>query len=117
MGDGPSDARYEMEECGGWSIAGPRIFMKTHELKTDPEPFDQVASNDKTFEIRKDDRDFKVGDKLILRKTVHTGAEMAEGKPLEYTGDVVTRRIIHIMRGPAYGLAEGWVIMSIDVHA
>ena len=40
--------------------------MKIHELKLDTEYFDDVKSGLKTFEIRKNDRDFKVGDVLAL---------------------------------------------------
>lgn len=71
--------------------------MQTHELKTDPEVFDAVAAGLKTFEIRYDDRGYQVGDQLILRKTRYTGAEMS-----------------HILRGPCYGLADGWVIISLE---
>ena len=91
--------------------------MQTHELKTDPQVFDDVVSGKKTFEIRKDDRGFEVGDLLILRKTQHTGAEMANGAPLKYTGTVYVY-VTYILRG--YGLEDGWVIMSItprDGHA
>ncbi len=84
-----------------------------HELKTDPEVFDAVAAGLKTFEIRKDDRGYQVGDTLRLRKTRYTGAEMAAGKPLEYTGDELEVSVSHILRGPLYGLQEGWVILSI----
>lgn len=51
-----------------------------HELKTDAKVFEAVKLGEKTFEIRKDDRAYAVGDLLILRKTVHTGAEMAAGR-------------------------------------
>jgi len=84
-----------------------------HELKTDPEVFDLVMGGKKTFEIRKDDRGFNVGDRLLLRKTVHTGEEMASGSPLEYEGSFWTVEVKRIMRGPIYGLEDGWCIMSI----
>lgn len=40
--------------------------MKIHELKLDTEFFDDVKSGKKNFEIRKKDRDFKIGDILKL---------------------------------------------------
>lgn len=41
--------------------------MKTHELKLDIKYFDEVKDGNKNFEIRKNDRDFKVGDILELK--------------------------------------------------
>lgn len=87
--------------------------MKTHELKTDPEVFQAVVDLTKSFEIRLNDRDYQEGDVLILKETKHTGEEMKAGAPLEYTGDEERACVTYILRGPIYGLAEGWVIMSI----
>ena len=42
--------------------------MNYHELKTWDEFWDDLVSGAKTFEIRKDDRNFKVGDVLIQKK-------------------------------------------------
>lgn len=42
--------------------------MKTHNLKTHPDPFDQVWKRKKTAELRLDDRDFRIGDLMILRE-------------------------------------------------
>lgn len=44
--------------------------MKTHELKLDIKYFDDVKSGKKNFEIRKNDRDFQVGDILELKAYV-----------------------------------------------
>jgi len=49
----------------------------------------------------------------VLRETVHTGAEMKTGEPLVYTEKEHTVIVKHILRGPIYGLAAGWVIMSV----
>lgn len=89
----------------------------THELETDPEVFDAVAKGEKTFEIRQDDRGFNVGDELLLRRTKHTGYEMRRLKyPLIFTGEQEQRKVTHILRGPIYGLADGWVILSLNAE-
>ena len=44
--------------------------MKTHELKLEIKYFDDVKSGKKNFEIRKNDRDFQVGDILELKAYV-----------------------------------------------
>lgn len=85
-----------------------------HILKTDPEVFNDVYYGRKNFEIRKNDRNFEVGDLLLLRQTVHTGKEMQQGLPLEYTGWELRARVKYILSGPIYGLMDGWVIMSIE---
>ena len=83
-------------------------------LKTDPQMFDYVAAGEKKFEIRKLDRNFHVGDFLTLKRTMYSGEEMANGRPLAYTGEEMMVRITHILKGPCYGLADGWGVLSID---
>jgi len=39
-----------------------------HDLKAWPEFFDALASRRKTFEVRKNDRDYQLGDVLLLRE-------------------------------------------------
>ena len=88
-----------------------------HVLKTDPQVFNAVKEKQKLFEIRKNDRNFKECDSLLLLKTKYDGEDMASDKisfPLIYTGSFLNVRIIHILKGPIYGLEEGWVIMSIE---
>lgn len=89
----------------------PNRTPKVHELKTDPEPFDAVWEGEKTFELRKNDRDFQVNDELFLRETVSTGKEMAEGAPLLFTGRSIIAEVSHILVG--YGLQDGWCILSL----
>jgi hypothetical protein len=84
-----------------------------HVLKTDHQVFQYTLLGLQTFQIREDDRNFIPGDELHLKETRYTGQEMAYGAHLEYTGNETFVRITHIMRGPIYGLDEGWVIISV----
>ncbi len=91
----------------------PAAKVAIHELKTDPAVFDAVARGVKTHEIRLNDRNFAVGDTLLLRETLHAGADMRllpKSYPLTYTGRTELRTISHIQTG--YGLADGWCILS-----
>lgn len=89
------------------------VSVTLHELKTDPGVFDAVADGRKTFEIRRDDRNFEEGDELLLRRTRDSGSAMANGAPLVYTGQQLRCRVTYVLRGPVYGLRDGWAILSI----
>lgn len=78
----------------------------THELKTWTAFYHDVAAGIKKFELRKNDRDFKVGDLLILEEW---NTELKE-----YTGNSCVVRVVYILQGGQFGLEEGYVIMSIS---
>jgi hypothetical protein len=84
----------------------------THELKTDPLAFDAVAAGSKTHEVRFNDRGYRSGHLVRLRRTLSTGEEMRAGAPLIFTGEEQLRTITHVQTG--YGLASGWVILSLS---
>lgn len=78
--------------------------MKTHYLKTWVEYFQAVRRGDKDFELRKDDRDFQVGDVLILEEWDHINDE--------HTGDSIDKVVKYKLTGGQFGLEEGYCIMS-----
>lgn len=81
--------------------------MKTHELKTWPDPYEAVFTGRKHFEYRKDDRGFQVGDLLLLRKWDPTTSEY-------FTNSTVLRRsVTYIARGPNFGIPDGYCVMSL----
>lgn len=87
--------------------------MKTHELKILPQYFEVVQSKDKCFEIQKDDRDFAVGDKLILKEYEKNGKR--GGK---YTGRTCERFVQYIHHGTGeFGLAEGYCVLGLSEDA
>jgi len=84
----------------------------THELKTWPESFRAVKHGIKTFEVRKDDRNFQVGDYLILKEY--------DPEKKTYSGDYIKVRVNYAVTG--LGLAKYGhkvdpeiVIMSIAI--
>lgn len=89
--------------------------MKIHELKTDPEHFSQLVNNNKTCEIRLDDRRFKCGDYLILRQTQYNHDDMSAGKPLKYTGKFILAKITHKFDDLSLGLRNGWCVLSLKI--
>lgn len=83
--------------------------MKTHELKTWPEFFDAIWDGTKTFEVRKNDRDFQVGDYLYLREW--------DPHRSDYTGRHGTVRVGYVLRGPICCLPDGCCVMAISLPA
>lgn len=80
-----------------------------HDLKTHPEPFQAIAFGDKTFEFRNDERGFQVDDQLLLREWDPDISQDSFG----YTGRSFFVRVTYLLRGPAFGVPEGFVVMSI----
>lgn len=76
----------------------------THEVKVWPEYFDAIKRGDKTFEIRRNDRDYQVGDTLILK----------EFDPIkrQYTGNSIKAQITYLTN---FMQVETYVVMSIKL--
>ncbi len=79
-------------------------MSRIHDLKVWSFEFEEIESGRKTFEFRKDDRGYAVGDLLRLR----------EWKPIghEYGGGELTKLVTYILRGPQFGVPEGYCVMS-----
>jgi hypothetical protein len=87
--------------------------MQVHELKSWPECFDALDNKSKSFELRKDDRGYAVGDVLVLKEY--------EPDTSTYSGRWCRRRVVHVLRGaghgcitPLKGLAVGFVILGLE---
>lgn len=78
-------------------------MSKTHDLKTWPVYFAALRDGTKTFELRRDDRDFEVGDALRLREW--------NPQDEQYTGRVEFRDVAYILRGSEH-LADGYCAIS-----
>lgn len=102
--------------------------MKVHDLKTWPEPFQAVLAGTKSHEVRKHDRDFAIGDELLLREfvphepCVGTGRVWGNGDTEdcgcpaphgEYTGRTCSVEITYITAPGTFGMPEDRVVLSI----
>ncbi len=84
--------------------------MTIHELKILPEYYKAQVEGKKNFEIRKNDRDYKVGDKLVLKEY--------DPKAKELTGQSFITEITFITD---YQQKDGYVVLgtkdlALDVY-
>lgn len=73
-----------------------------HALKTEPKHYAAQKAMIKPFEVRKNDRDFQIGDVLALN-------EWENG---EYTGKALLREITYILDDSKY-CKEGFAILGV----
>uniref|UniRef100_A0A6M3KD99 DUF3850 domain-containing protein n=1 Tax=viral metagenome TaxID=1070528 RepID=A0A6M3KD99_9ZZZZ len=76
-----------------------------HTLKTWPELFSATVSGHKTFEVRRNDRDFAINDMLCLREWNPTNKA--------YTGRELTCLVEYILEGGQFGISGEYIVMSI----
>ncbi len=82
--------------------------LRTHDLKIWPQFFNDVASGDKTFEVRVNDRAFQVGDTIHLREW--------DPQVKMYTGRACHVRIRYMMDSSAwYMIPNHLAIFSIEL--
>ncbi|MCX6216582.1 ASCH/PUA domain-containing protein [Spirosoma sp.] len=78
---------------------------KTHNLKVWPEHFNRLASGEKPFEVRRNDRGFKAGDMLRLSEyNPQTGT---------YTGRSLFASVTYVLEETQFGLKKGFAALGI----
>lgn len=81
---------------------------RCHDLKVWPEPWANVVSGRKPFEVRRDDRDYQRDDMLLLREW--------DPEKSEYTGWAAMVRVTWVTRGePPSPLPEGVVVLGLEL--
>lgn len=80
--------------------------MTEHILKCWPEFFQETWEGRKTFELRKNDRDYQVGDTIILREWDNVAER--------YVGRRITGEIVYLVEGGKFGLDEEWCIFQLE---
>lgn len=82
----------------------------THRLKTEPECWDAVASGEKKFEVRLNDRCYQPGDTVILQRLCRhqwgTGGFALDGQE-------ITKKVGWMLQGGRFGIVPGYVVFSL----
>lgn len=81
--------------------------MTEHILKTLAPFYDAVADGSKTFELRKNDRGFKVGDTLQLERWCEPGPLRDPDAPR------LTKTVTYVLLGGQYGLDKDFCALGI----
>lgn len=82
-----------------------------HRLKTVQPFFDDVKSGKKSFEIRFNDRNYQIGDTLVLEEYDDTAFTAG------YTGQVLRKTITYVLKDcPHYGLRDGYCILGLGIR-
>ena len=98
----PEDLKVEIEQTNKVEVPETVMDDRRHKLKLAKMFFEDVRLGRKSFELRKNDRDYQIGDILELR-------EMDNGEP---TGRVIEKEITYILEGFA-GLKEDYCILAL----
>ena len=88
--------------------------MTLHYLKLSDRFFDPVKNGVKNFEIRKDDRGFKVGDTIVLQ-WVGTEQQMMKLNLNDQEPPTITRFISYILTHEDFpaGIQPGYVVLGL----
>ena len=84
-----------------------KISQQVHHLKTWPAFYPSVLDRSKPFEVRKDDRNFMVGDLLIL--------EEYDPNKCRYTGRHCKRTVTFVLRGGGFGVEPTHCVMGLGI--
>ena len=86
--------------------------MATHELKSWPDYFEPLLDGSKPFEVRINDRHFKVGDILKLREY--------DDRKGSYTGRELRKKVTYVLEGigggaipPLAGIHRGYCVLGL----
>lgn len=85
------------------------VHPYAHYLKTWPQYFEAVLSGERTFEVRRDDREytFEVGDFLCLQEWIP--------EEERYTGRAAICKITYKLNGGSMGIEHGYCVLGIKL--
>lgn len=99
------------------------MTLKTHELKIWPVFFAAVRNGTKPFEVRRDDRKFEPGDRLVLQEFepcetcggsgMHDFRRDCSAPHGHYTGQELEAKITFKLPGGHWGIEHGYCVLGL----
>ncbi len=83
-----------------------KTYGRMHALKTSHNVWRDIFEGRKTFEYRKNDRDYRAGDTLLL---------MDYYPETESTGGEIHAEVTYLLRGGQFGIPEDYCIMQFKI--
>lgn len=87
-----------------------KLMTQIHQLKTWPEYFSAVLSGEKTFEVRKNDRDFEKGDILELHYYDPDNVFCSR------IAKAILKEVSYVLPGGNFGIEEGYCVLGLKEH-
>jgi hypothetical protein len=88
----------------------------THHVKCWPQYFQATSDGAKSFDVRLNDRDYRVGDTLALEEYEPGKTDHVRGIMAGYTGRDLTVPIVYVLRGGQLGIADDFCVLGLGVN-
>ncbi len=85
-------------------IGGKEMSRQHHYLDCETEYYQATEHGDKLFELRKNDKNFKLGDMVYLKEVVNG---------IETGRTLLSKEITFIMYGNVHGIEKGYCIFQL----
>lgn len=93
---------------GTFALAQPTTLTSSHELHLWPGCFAAVEAGRKPFDVRLNDRNFQVGDAVLLCEY--------EPESEQPTGRTLERWVSYLLPGGSFGIEAGWCVLGFAEH-
>lgn len=101
------------------------MAQREHILKVEHEYMDALDCREKTFEVRRDDRGFQKGDRLILCRYgkcrrngtsvgyMNSAGHVVSSFPMTESAHRIERKIVYVLTGGQFGIEPGYVVLGL----
>jgi hypothetical protein len=86
------------------------MATQEHKVKCLRAYFWAIDRGDKTFDVRRDDRGYQKGDKIIFKLWETPSKAYPQGR---FDGNEIERKITYVLTGGQFGIEPGYVVLGL----